>query len=266
MPPQYTSAIDMTLPAVQIGPYRFAPAFWPSVAFAVVFPILLGLGYWQMDRAVAKQALVEQRAATEIVAPLEIDVGMRLTADDRYRSAIVRGRYLAEQQWLLDNRVFRGQPGYHVFTPFAVEGEQTPSLLVNRGWVAVGESRDYLPRLPVPEETVSLRGRLDSPASVGLVIGEVPLQSIEERVLVQSLDIQALAAARGLQLLRYALVIDEGQPGGLQYDWSPIPQMGPEKHLGYAVQWFGLAVALLIIFIGVNTRRNGRDGGKHASA
>ena len=256
----------MRLPALQIGPYRFAPAFWPSVAFALVFPILLGLGYWQMSRAADKHELVEQRAATEIAAPMQIASGMRLTADDRYRPAVVRGHYVAEQQWLLDNRVFRGQPGYHVFTPFVIEGERAPALLVNRGWVAVGETREYLPQLPVPEQTVSLRGRLDSPASVGLVVGEVPLESIEERVLVQSLDIQALATVRGLQLQRYALVIDEGQPGGLQYDWSPIPQMGPEKHLGYAVQWFGLAVALLIIYVGVNTRRNGRGGGTHVSA
>ncbi len=256
----------MSLPALQIGSYRFAPALWPSVAFAIVFPVLLGLGYWQMTRAVEKQDLVEQRAATEVVAPLAIGSATQLGDEDRYRPAVVRGRYAAEQQWLLDNRVYRGQPGYHVFTPFVIEGEVAPSLLVNRGWVAVGETREYLPRLPVPEQAVSLRGRLDLPASVGLVIGEVPLQSVEDRVLVQSLDIQALAAARGLQLQRYALVIDEGQPGGLQYDWSPIPQMGPEKHLGYAVQWFGLAVALLIIYVGVNPRRNGRGGDKHVSA
>ena len=81
-------------------------------------------------------------------------------------------------------------------------------------------------------------------------------------MLVQTLDIAALGAARDMELLPYALVIAEGQPGGLQYDWSPIPEMGPEKHLGYAVQWFGLSVALLIIYVGVNTRRNGDDGGK----
>ncbi len=118
--------------------------------------------------------------------------------------------------------------------------------------------------LPVPEGPVTLTGRLDSPASVGLVIGEVPLQSIADKVLVQSLDIAALGEARDMDLLRYALVIDDGQPGGLQYDWSPIPEMGPEKHLGYAVQWFGLAVALLIIYVGVNTRRRDSDGDEHA--
>jgi cytochrome oxidase assembly protein ShyY1 len=69
-----------------------------------------------------------------------------------------------------------------------------------------------------------------------------------------------------MSLLRYALVLDEGQAGGLQYDWSPIPPMGPEKHLGYAIQWFGLAVALLIIYVGVNTHRNGSSGNDHVSA
>jgi surfeit locus 1 family protein len=256
----------MKIPSVQVGRYRFAPAFWPTLVFAVVFPFLLSLGFWQMDRAVAKQALVEQRAARELTAPLVLDPDMRLTDHDRYRAAQVRGRYDGEQQWLLDNRVYAGLPGYHVFTPFRVEGDAEPTLLVNRGWVAVGETREFLPQLPLPTGPVTLSGRLDSPASVGLVLGDVPLESVADKVLVQSLDIAELAAARDLRLLRYALVIDEGQPGGLQYDWSPIPPMGPEKHLGYAVQWFGLAVALLIIYLGVNTRRDGSDGNKHVRA
>jgi len=252
----------MKILPLHLGPYRFAPSLWPSVAFALIFPVLLSLGLWQMSRAGAKQELVEQRAASEVIAPLALNSQTRLGVDDRYRPAEVRGRYLADQQWLLDNRLYRGQAGYHVFTPFQMEGEPRPGLLVNRGWVAVGASREFLPLLPLPEEMVDLKGRLDSPASVGLVVGEVPLQSVEDKVLVQTLDISALGAARDMELLPYALVIDEGQPGGLQYDWSPIPEMGPEKHLGYAVQWFGLAVALLIIYVGVNTRRNGDDGGK----
>lgn len=256
----------MKFPIISAGRYRFAPSLWPTLVFLAVFPLLLLLGYWQMDRAHAKQALVEQRAATEIATPLSLRTDTMLRTSDRYRPASVTGRYIDEQQWLLDNRVYRGQPGYHVYTPFVIDGARSPGLLVNRGWVAVGASREFLPRLPVTDEPVTLSGRLDSPASVGLVIGEVPLESVADRVLVQSLDIAALAAVRGMDLKAYALVLDDGQPGGLQHDWSPIPQMGPEKHLGYAVQWFGLAVALLIIYIGVNTRRNGRDGGKHVEA
>lgn len=249
--------------SLKLGKYRFAPGLWPSVAFFVLFPILLSLGFWQMERAGDKQALLERRATGEATVPLDLNRATQLHEQDRYRLARVRGRYDGEQQWLLDNRILHGQPGYHVFTPFRLEGQPAPTLLVNRGWVAVGASREYLPQLPVPTGPVTLAGRLDTPGSVGLVIGEVPLASVADRVLVQSLDIAALGQARGLDLLPFALVLDPDGPGALQYDWSPVPPMGPEKHLGYAVQWFGLAAALLIIFIGVNT---GRDGGRHASA
>jgi surfeit locus 1 family protein len=187
-----------------------------------------------------------------------------LAETDRYRLATVKGRYQAEQQWLLDNRLFNGMPGYHVFTPFVVAGDERPRLLVNRGWVAVGESREYLPRLPLPEGEVVLRGRLDRPASVGIVVGEPPLDSLAGRVVLLSLEIAELAAVKGWPLLRYALVIDEDRPGALQYDWSPIPPMGPEKHLGYAVQWFAIALALTLIYVGVNTRRD--DGSGHVRA
>jgi surfeit locus 1 family protein len=256
----------MTSPRLRIGSYRFAPSLWPTLAFVVLLPFLLSLGFWQMGRAVDKQVMVEKRAAGELAIPVDLSRAGELTEADRYRLATVRGRYSDQQQWLLDNRVYRGQAGYHVFTPFVVEGRQTPSLLVNRGWVSVGETREFLPRLPVPEGDVELHGRLDSPASVGIVMGEPPVESVEDLVRLQSLDIAALAVARGLPLTRYALVLDEGQPGSLQHDWSPVPQMGPEKHLGYAVQWFGLAVALTIIYLGVNTRRDSDNGGGHVRA
>jgi surfeit locus 1 family protein len=253
----------MSFSGLQLGTLRFRPSLWPTVAFLLLLPLLLGLGIWQLERAGVKQALVEQRAAGEVSPPIDLALTTGVGPGDRYRPALVRGHYDGSQQWLLDNRVYLGQPGYHVFTPFVVRGSERPTLLVNRGWVAVGESREYLPRLPVPGGDVELRGHLDSPASVGLVLGEPPLQSIEDRVAVLSLDIAALAAAKELDLLPYALVLDEDQPGALQYDWSPVPEMGPEKHLGYAVQWFGLAVALIIIFVGVNMRRDDDNGEKH---
>ena len=169
------------------------------------------------------------------------------------RPARAVGWYVKGQQWLLDNRRYRGQPGYHVFSLLQLDNGR--QVLVNRGWVSVGTTREFLPQLPLPEGEVVLSGHLDRPESVGLVMGEPPLQSIESKVLLQSLDVASLAEARDLNLHPLTLVLDQGQAGGLQYDWLPVETISPEKHVGYAVQWFALAVALIIIYLGVNTRR-----------
>lgn len=244
---------------LRIGSRKFAPALIPSLAFAGVLSVLLTLGNWQLDRAKEKQALVDDKQARQAAAPLRLGEAVVDPLLDRFRPAEVRGHYVQGQQWLLDNRLYRGQPGYHVFSQF--EMQHGGKVLINRGWVSVGESRAFLPLLPLPEGDFVLTGHLDSPASVGLVLGEVPLASLEDRVLVQTLDIAALGQARDLPLQPLALVIDEGMPGGLQFDWQPVENISPEKHLGYAVQWFAMALALVIIYIGVNTRqqKNGGD-------
>ena len=239
--------------AVRIGKLVFAPTLWPSLVFVVLMALLLSLGNWQMNRAKEKQALIDDKLARQHAPALQLDSESVDGVLDRFRPAQVQGHYVPGQQWLLDNRLYRGQPGYHVYSLLQADGGR--QLLINRGWVSVGASREFLPQLPLPEGRVSLQGHLDSPESVGLVLGEPPFASIADKVLLQTLDIAALAEARGLQLAPLALVIDAGQAGALEYDWAPVETISPEKHLGYAVQWFALAVALLIIYLGVNTRR-----------
>jgi len=238
---------------LRFGQKVFAPTLIPTVVFVLVLLALLSLGNWQMQRAGEKQALVDDKQARQAAAPLDLNSAPIDETLDRFRPAVVTGEYLQGQQWLLDNRLYRGQPGYHVFTPLQLDdGSQ---LLVNRGWVSIGETREFLPHLPLPQGRVQLEGHLDRPESVGLVMGEPPVDSIEKKVLLQSLDIAALAQARKLRLKPLSLVLAKGQVGSLQYDWAPVETISPEKHVGYAVQWFALAVALVIIYLGVNTRR-----------
>ncbi len=240
---------------MRIAGFDFRPALYPSVVFALLWPLLLGLGFWQMSRAVEKQALFDQQAARTELQVLDLNRSAGVAVEDRFRAAQVVGRYLDARHWLLDNRVYQGRAGYHVFSLFAPEGTGRALLLVNRGWVAVGPTRDLLPEVGAPEGRMTLRGRLDRPASVGLKLDNGELLGLAPVSVLQHLDLPALGAALGQELLPYALVLDESQPGLLQRDWSPAATMTPEKHLGYAVQWFGLAVALLIIYLGVNTRR-----------
>ena len=186
-----------------------------------------------------------------------------LSLEDRFRAARVTGRFDPAQQWLLDNRIRNGKAGYHVYSLLLLKDSRRP-LLVNRGWAPVGSNREFLPLLPLPDGLLSLTGRLDTPASVGLVMGDGGVNAMGDRVVLQALRIPQLAAAKEIELLPLALVLDEGQTGVLQYDWAPVKNIGPEKHVGYAVQWFALALALVIIYVGVNTRRSGREE-EHAS-
>ncbi len=48
-------------------------------------------------------------------------------------------------------------------------------------------------------------------------------------------------------------MLDEGQPDGFVRDWRP-PGMTPEKHVGYAIQWFGLATTVAVTWLVLSFR------------
>jgi len=244
--------------ATSLSGLYFRPGRYPTLVFLLLFPFLVSLGLWQLDRAHEKEALLKARAERQQDLPLDLGVMHSLTAEDRFRPARAYGHFLPQQQWLQDNRVRASQPGYHVYSLFELSGSAGRAVLVNRGWVPVGLDRAQLPNLPLPDGELTLQGRLDQPASVGIALGEVDYTLAGLSVLPY-LNVQKLGQAIARDLLPMALVLDAGQPAVLTPDPMPVTQMGPEKHLGYAVQWFGLATALLMIYVGLNTRREKKE-------
>jgi surfeit locus 1 family protein len=240
--------------AASLSGLYFRPGRYPTLVFLVLFPFLVSLGLWQLDRAHEKEAMLKARAERQQGLPLDLGLVRSLADDDRFRPARAYGYFLPRQQWLQDNQVHAGQPGYHVYSLFELSGSGGRAVLVNRGWVPLGLDRARLPEVPLPTGDLALQGRLDRPASVGIALGEVDYQ-LRGLSVLPYLDVAKLGEAIGRDLLPMALVLDEGQPGALTADPIPVAAMGPEKHLGYAVQWFGLATALLMIYVGLNTRR-----------
>lgn len=240
--------------ALSLSGISFRPGLYPTLAFVLLFPLLISLGIWQLHRAAEKQALITAREQRLHDLPVDLNLARRLDPGDRFRSAAARGHFVPGRQWLQDNRVHEGQPGYHVYSLFELDGSGGRCVLVNRGWVPVGVNRQQLPSLPLPEGEFQLQGRLDQPASVGIAVGEVDYAAPGLTV-SPYLKIADLRDAIGRDVFGMALELDAGQPGSLTPDPLPMVQMGPERHLGYAVQWFGLATALLMIYVGVNVRR-----------
>lgn len=241
---------------MRLNDWVFRPALLPSLAALLLLSLLLWLGFWQLERAEQKQALQTAFAAqiTQPYAPLdEVDVS---DPASRYRKVIVTGQFDRTHQILMDNQVSNGQVGYHVYTPLLLTASG-PAVLVNRGWVPMDTARQPLPEISAPAVPVTVRGRLAQPANPGLLLSN-PLQAEAPwPQAVQHIDYAELAEVLGYPLLPAVILLDPPLAFGYRRDWQPdFGGFGPERHHGYAVQWFTLAAALLVIYIAVNTRRS----------
>jgi surfeit locus 1 family protein len=215
--------------------------------------LLVALGRWQLRRADEKQTLFDAFAkgadATTVIGP-------QTRALPRYQHLIGSGRYDGSRQVLIDNMTDAdGHAGYYVVTPFALS--EGGWLLVNRGWVPLGVSRAALPDVSVDNRVRSVRGRADHMPSPGLRMGTpAPLRPPFPAVanFPTHGDIEHLLRESQWSSATELVLLDDDQPDGYVRQWQP-PGFPPLRHLAYAVQWFGLAVALAVIYLVTNLRR-----------
>lgn len=215
-------------------------------ALVLVFlPLLLWLGFWQLDRAEQKNA---QQDRWDTLSSEE----WPLTGQaNEGQPVIISGRYVPDRQWLLDNRTRDGRVGYEVLS--LLQPTEGPPVVVNRGWVAGMRNRADLPAVSTGSAMQRLEARVaDWPAPP--VIGAVEQQTGWPKR-VQSLTHEAAARTSGEPVSETFLrLADEQQPGALRADWPPS-HTGASTHYGYAVQWFGLAIALVVLSIIASLRK-----------
>jgi surfeit locus 1 family protein len=229
----------------------FAPS-WPMTLLTLILLMLfIGLGRWQWQRGEAKQSLWDRYerndAAPVLDAPIDFD------AAERFKRVALRGRYDSEHQFLLDNRSHAGKPGYEVLTPFVLPDGRR--ILVNRGWVPFGGYRDRLPEVSLKESPSTVSGRLDELPASGLASGRASPETRGAWPRVTSFPTHSeLEAALGNKLARQILLLDPQLPEGYVREWSP-PGMAPDRHYSYAIQWWGFAGMLLVLYFGLNFRK-----------
>jgi surfeit locus 1 family protein len=247
---------------MRIGPFDFRPSLWPSLATLALLPVLVGLGHWQLERAAWKQGLMDVHAARidEPAQPLQSLLATS-GADLEYRHVTAQGVYDLDHQLLLDNRIYRGAAGYHVLTPLHLEGAESGGdwVLVNRGWVPLGESRSQLPAVTGPAERIDLHAMIKLPPAKAFGPEAVEGSGTHWPQVIQRLETGPIGQRLGRPLLPLVLQLDKTDPGGFARDWKPVYGITPDKHRAYAAQWFTLALVLLLIYVGVNTRRRGRE-------
>lgn len=161
----------------------------------------------------------------------------------------LHGRFDERHTLLLDNRLRNGQAGVEVLQPFYDQASGL-WLLVNRGWVAWTDRRSP-PTLETPDRVLLLDAWTYLPPPGGLHLADAPAGGWPR--LVTQLDIPALWQAFGRAGLPWEIRLEPGD-ASFDTDW-PLVSMPPERHTGYAVQWFALATALLALYLYLGVRR-----------
>jgi surfeit locus 1 family protein len=204
--------------------YSFRPRPWALALAAAACVAGVMLGNWQSGRADQKRS-----------------------AAARLERVVVEGEFLPRYTVYLDNRTRRGRPGYEIVTPLRLRGSAS-HVLVNRGWIAAGATRDALPEVPALAGQVRIEGialeRLPRVLTIRSSPGKIR----------QSLDVQAYAAETGLQLEPRVIEQHSSLPDGLARDWPPH-DAGIEKHEAYALQWYSLAALAVVLVVVLSLRK-----------
>ena len=211
--------------------------------FVIFFlPILLYLGYWQISRGFEKKAIWEAYSINKTLPPiLEKELSLYKKEDLFYRSVIIQGSYINDS-FLLDNRVYRSKKGYEIFTPFKSEDQAV--YLVNRGWTNNYSDHPF----KAPEGKHLIEGIISPFDKYGLNLSKV---EIEESfpVVVQELTHSSASKLLGnnLSIEKIVIQLSAASKGSFEPIWGPTELKAP-RHWGYAAQWLGLALVLVILY------------------
>jgi surfeit locus 1 family protein len=222
---------------------------WRISLFSIIcVAVFVYLSLWQFERSDQKQRLQDDFDARRRAPPAELsELKMDPTVLNG-QNVRLKGTYDVARSFLLDNRVVNGKVGFEVISPLITSAGPWDLVLVNRGWVEMGRTRDDPVDINVDGDEVDSTGSIYIPDGAMFSLDqEAPVE--DWPAIIQQLDVSGMAAryADKVNVFPHIVRLDEGESGAYQRFW-PILNMRPEKHTGYAVQWLLMAVAVVIAY------------------
>ena len=237
---------------MRIANRTFAPTLFAAAITIAAVVVFVRLAFWQLGRAGEKDELQMQYAAGQrSVVELTAANVATLSQFQRVRA---RGRYDSAHQILLDSMPSAmGQPGYRVVTPF--ELEQGGWVLVDRGWRRPGATRSELPDVTVGDNARAIAGQLSILPRPGVRLEAVPGGDQKWPRVMNYPEQQIIESVLERKVLPGLVLLDADQADGYERVWQARIDMGSDRHLSYAVQWFGFALAAVALFVVLGFRR-----------
>jgi surfeit locus 1 family protein len=232
---------------------RFTPRW--QMSLLAVFAILLftRLGYWQLQRAAEKKLMLSAHHEFASQDPISWQPDRKLPA--QYQPIVVKGHFLPKVL-LLDNQHYQHQFGYHVISPLMLVNGHV--ILVDRGWLAGDVTRRELPEVDVPSGFIDVMGQVYYPSDKNWSLGQLIEKEQLNLAVIELIDTQLVSQFLHKSVYPFIIRLGKYEAGGYVREWA-IVSMPPERHDAYALQWFAMALVILILYISLNLKKKHED-------
>lgn len=232
----------------------FRPAWWALLGTLLLGGAMLALGFWQYGRGQAKQRLLDRHAAAAARAPVPLLADSGKPAVGEVRRVYIDGVYRSDLSVLLDNQSHHRRPGAHAWTPLQLADGSL--VVVDRGWLPL----DVASVPPAPTGPQRLEGYWRTLPQPGLRLGAAGAACTPGAALAPRVNYPDLAELRcrfGATTRDGLLELAPELPGGFVREWSPagVDAIPPQRHYGYAAQWWAFAATLVGLFIKLNLKK-----------
>ncbi len=231
----------------------FRPRLWPTVFAVPVFLVMVGLGFWQLERLAWKEGLMAELSSRMSAAPIEMPDAPSDPASLEFRRVAIAGEFLNDRELYLPGKTYKGSHGAWVVTPFRLDDGR--EVIVNRGWVPDSYQRPQTRREGLFEGRVFVEGILRQPGWGGwesMRPDNNPAQNVWFYF-----DLPAMADAAGLtnaETVLYVEALGDESTGLMPIGLDRNVQL-PNDHLQYAITWFLLALTLVGVYVVFHLRR-----------
>ena len=222
----------------------------PFILILATMAFLVSLGFWQLDRADQKRTIEAsiQKANTGVV---ELIVNQNELLNKEYYEVRLQGSYISDKQFIYDNQIVDQASGYYVLTPFVLTG-QSNAIMINRGFIPWNGRRDQLDDIAVDSTYREIKIQVSRPIKrIELKTSDI---SNQFPVLIQAIDFDVIEEISSTSFVDVIGLLDPSSDDGFVRKWEPYTG-SIEKHIGYAIQWFLMALVLGIIGIRIGLKQ-----------
>ena len=205
---------------------------------------MFALGLWQLQRAEDKYQRLEQIENAADNTSLNLYEILSVRTEIRDLPLSLTATADTQKYFLLDNKIQQGRVGYQILVPLETAQGW---LVANYGWLPAPRSRQDLPAEELPTKMTRYQGIVAIPTLNPMVQETAVLDGRWPKV-IQQIDLTVMQQHFKQPLLPIIMLLDPEPQSEFGRKWQAVV-MPPEKHIAYAIQWFCLGLAALIIYI-----------------